>query len=417
MIKKLSMNYYILIGLVSIYQVVLFTGCGNRKADISGSGSPDSNPIRESNHEDLLEGGARGELEIVHLSALKFRSLGIRVDSLPFRALHDLVEANGQLEVPPQDKATVTAILGANVRSIRVIEGDRVRKGQVLASLSHPDLSRLQTDYVKAISRYQYLDQEMSRQKRLYDEQVGSGKLYQETKSEYLAIKAEVRGLAIQLKQLGLNPEKLQEGNIHEFIPVVSPIDGYIEEVLIQIGQYVDPQMEMIRIINPSHIHADLMVFEKDVYKIKEGQNLFFTVESVPGKTLTARIFAVGKQFEQNPKAVHIHAEIEQKENFLIPGMYINGKIQTGGDRVPALPETAIMEEEGRSYIFRAEKYQQGEEIEWRFIPMEVRTGRTEEGWVEIKLLESLPEGTQVAWNQAYYLISEMNKGKTSHRH
>ena len=86
----------------------------------------------------------------LHLSDLKFKSLGIKIDALPTRALSDVVEANGQLEVPPQHEATVTAILGANVTSIKVIEGDKVRKGQILAYLAHPNLSSIQSNYVRA---------------------------------------------------------------------------------------------------------------------------------------------------------------------------------------------------------------------------------------------------------------------------
>ena len=48
-------------------------------------------------------------------------------------------------------------------------------------------------------------------------------------------------------------------------------------------------------IVNTDHIHADLMVFEKDVHKVKKGQDIFFSVQSVPGATLSAKIYSVGK--------------------------------------------------------------------------------------------------------------------------
>ncbi len=364
-------------------------------------------------HEDHAEEGM-GE---VHLSELKFKSLGIKVDTLPKRQISAVVEANGQLEVPPQHEAMVTAILGANVTSIKVIEGDKVKKGQVLAFISHPNLTRLQTDYIRAYSQLQFLEKENQREKRLYEEEIGSGKAYQQTQADYQAMKGEVKGYEAQLKQLSMNVEKVREGDIYQDVPVVSPIDGYIEKVLVQVGQYVEPQTAMFMIVNTEHTHADLMVFEKDVYKVKKGQKITFTVESVPGATLTAKIYSVGKQFEQNPKAVHVHAEIDQKEDFLIPGMYINGKIHTESNAVKALPEEAIIEEEGKPFIFLAEKHEEDGEVEWEFKAVEVRTGLTDEGWVEINLLEPLPKDAQVAWNNAYYLISEMKKSQTSHSH
>ncbi|MFH6983317.1 efflux RND transporter periplasmic adaptor subunit [Marinoscillum luteum] len=383
--------------------VAAFTGCGSK------STNPNSDEKAE-------EGHAEESVGAVHLSQLKFNSLEFKIDTLPLRALSGIVEANGQLEVPPQHEATVTAILGANITSIKVIEGDKVRKGQVLAYLSHPNLSQLQTNYIKAFSRFQYLEKEMQRQKRLYEEEVGSGKVYQETVAEYQGMKGEVKGYEVQLRQLSLNVSKVQTGEIYQNVPVVSPIDGYIEKVKVQIGQFVDPQSEMFMIVNTEHIHADLMVFEKDVSKVKEGQMVSFTVESVPEKRLEAEIYSVGKKFEQNPKAVHVHAEIKNKEDFLIPGMYINGKIHTTGRKVFALPSEAIIEEEGKPYIFIAQP-PEGDESEWKFAPIEIRTGITDEGWLEIKLLEELPEGAKVAWNNAYYLISEMKKGDTEHEH
>ena len=408
-----------------VLMVSVFTGCGSKSAENSGEASHEEHNEGEAGHAGE-EGGHEGEegehseegMAELHLSDMKFESLGIKVDTLPTRALSGVVEANGQLEVPPQHEATVTAILGANVTSIKVIEGDQVNKGKVLAYLSHPNLSKLQTDYVRAYSQLQFLEKENQRQKRLYEEEVGSGKTYQQIQADYQAMKGEVKGYEAQLRQLSLNVEKVQSGDIYQYVPVVSPIDGYIEKVEVQVGQYVDPQTEMFMIVNTDHIHADLMVFEKDVYKVKKGQKVSFTVESVPGNTLTAKIYSVGKQFEQNPKAVHVHAEIKNKEDFLIPGMYINGKIRTGDNNtVRALPESAIIEEEGKPYIFMAEAHEEDGKTEWAFKAIEVRTGITEDGWVEIKLLEPLPDGAQVAWNNAYYLISEMKKSQTSHSH
>ena len=384
--------------------VAAFTGCGSK------STNPNSDEKAE-------EGHAEESVGAVHLSQLKFNSLEFKIDTLPLRALSGVVEANGQLEVPPQHEATVTAILGANITSIKVIEGDKVRKGQVLAYLSHPNLSQLQTNYIKAYSRFQYLEKEMQRQKRLYEEEVGSGKAYQETVAEYQGMKGEVKGYEVQLKQLSLNVSKIQAGEIYQNVPVVSPIGGYIEKVKVQIGQYVDPQAQMFMIVNTDHIHADLMVFEKDVYKVKKGQKISFTITSVPDSQLMAQIYSVGKKFEQNPKAIHVHAEITGKEDFLLPGMYINGRIHTGERPVMALPESAIIEEEGKPFIFTAEVHQEEGKIKWEFKAVEIRTGLIDEGWVEINLLEPLPKGAKVAWNNAYYLISEMKKGETEHEH
>ncbi|MFY0654378.1 MAG: efflux RND transporter periplasmic adaptor subunit [Cyclobacteriaceae bacterium] len=356
--------------------------------------------------------------EKVHFSVQQFESLEMKVDTIPFRNLSTFVEANGQLEVPPQNEATVTAIIGANVTSIKVIEGDKVRKGQALAYISHPDLIQLQTDYVNAWNQFQYLEKEYQRQKKLYSENVGSGKEFQKIQAEYQSMNGSVKGYEAQLRIMGLRVNKVKEGNLYEQVPVTSPIDGYIRLVEVKIGQFVQPQTEMFEIVNIEHIHADLMVFEKDMNKVKKGQKVKFKVESSNNKELEAEIYAVGKAFEQDPKAIHLHAEIENKEGLLIPGMYVRGRIMVDNIEAYALPNKGVVRDGEKYYLFTVEKeVEENGEIEWEFEPIEVAVGNEDDGWVEIKPLKAIEKGTMVAWNNAYYLLAEMKKGETEHEH
>ncbi len=385
-------NIYKYINLVVVAFVM--AACGN------------STEINETEHE---EEGVENE---VFFSDQQFKALGMKVDSLPIRNLTSYVEANGQLEVPPQNEASVTAIIGANVTSIKVIEGDKIRKGQVLAYLSHPDLIKLQTDYVNSWSQLQFLEKEYLRQKRLYEEQVGSGKEFQKIQADYQSMKGLVKGYEAQLRLLGLNAGKIQQSHIYELVPVVSPINGYIRLVQIKTGQYVIPQTEMFQVVNIEHIHADLMVFEKDMHKVKEGQKVKFRVESLPHKELEATIYAVGKAFEQDPKAIHLHAEIKNKAGLLIPGMYVRGRIMVNDVQSYAIPEAGTVQEGDKYFLFTAEPTTKEERLGWEFKPLEVVVGTSDDGWVEIKLLNPLKAGTTVAWNNAYYLLAEMKKGE-----
>ena len=155
------------------------------------------------------------------------------------------------------------------------------------------------------------------------------------------------------------------------------------------------------------------MVFEKDVYKVKKGQKVIFKVQSIPDEELTAEIYSVSKTFEDNPKAVHVHAEIENKKGNLIPGMYIKGKIQFENSKTRALPESAIIKEGDRFYVFSAER----ENEDWSFKPIEVLLGTKDGNWVSVQFPEELEKNTRFAYNNAYYLIAEMKKGEAEHEH
>lgn len=372
-------------------------------------------------HDDASEATINEEshsnTEIVHLSQQQFDALDMHIDTLALRKMDVVVETNGELEVPPQNEASVTAIVGANVDKIMVIEGDKIAKGQVLAYLSHPNLIKIQTDYISEWNKLQYLENEYQRQETLYAQKVGSGKDFQKIKSEYLATKGMAKGYEAQLKQMGLNIEKLRNGDIYESVPVLSPISGNVRLVEVKTGQYVQPETEIFSLVNIDHIHADFMVYEKDIRKVKKGQEIHFSVESEPDREFSAVIYSVGKAFEQNPKAVHIHAEIEEKNAYLLPGMYVRGKIFSESKSVSALPDEAITNEADGSFIFTVEPDSSHGEMEWNFRRVEIRTGRKFDGWTEVKLLQPLKKGIKIAWNNAYYLEAELKKGEAEHSH
>ena len=294
-----------------------------------------------------------------------------------------------------------------------MIEGDKVSKGQVVAYLSHPNIIQMQTNYLNAYSDSNFLKKNYERQQKLYDAGVGSGANFQKAEAEYEASKAMVKGLEAQLRLLNINSSSVQNGTIAQSISLRSPIEGYVQKVEVKTGQYVEPQTELFEIVNTHHVHADLMVFEKDVYKVKKGQKVTFNVQTMQGEELTAEIYSVSKTFEDNPKAVHVHAEIENKKGILIPGMYIQGKIQTENTETLALPESAIVKEGDRFFVFSAEK----ENDNWSFKPVEVLLGAKDGNWIAVQFSEDIKPNTKFAYNNVYYLIAEMKKGEAEHEH
>ena len=386
---------------------IFVTACGNKENHNENDGhSHNEEQNTEVNEE-------HNESEEVMLSQQQFDALKMKVDTLALRNMSGYVEANGTLEVPPQNEAAITTVVGANVVSIEVIAGDKVNKNQGVAYLSHPNIIQAQTDYLNAYSNSNFLKKNYERQQKLYEAGVGSGANFQKAEAEYQASKAMVKGMEAQLRLLNVNTTSVRNGTIAQRIALRSPIEGFVQKVEVKTGQYVEPQTELFDIVNTHHVHADLMVFEKDVYKVKKGQKVNFTVQSIPDAELTAEIYSVSKTFEDNPKAVHVHAEIENKKGNLIPGMYIQGKIQVDNTQTKALPESAIIKEGDRYYVFSVEK----ENDDWSFKPIEVVIGTKDGDWVSIQFIEDIESSTQFAYNNAYYLNAEMKKGEAEHEH
>ncbi|HET8886411.1 MAG TPA: efflux RND transporter periplasmic adaptor subunit [Salinimicrobium sp.] len=385
--------------IISVFAVLLLISCNGNE--------------EKNNPEETQEEEEHAEVEEAMLTQQQFEALGMEIDTLQKRNMIGFVEANGELEVPPQNEANVTTVIGANVAAINVIEGDQIQKGEVLAYITHPDIVKIQTEYLNAVNQLEFLEKEYNRQNRLYEAGVGSGETFQKSEADFKIAQGLVNGLEAQLKLLNLNPARIVNGTIYNRIPVTSPISGAVQKVNVKTGQYVQAQTNMFEIVNTEHVHADLMVFENDVSKVKVGQEVNFTVESLAGKELKAQIISISKTFEQDPKALHVHAEIKNKPKNLIPGMYVRGKIQVNNTKATAFPGSAIAKDADKFFVFTAER----EGKDWSFKPVEVIVKNIAGDWIAVDFMSEIDENTFFAFNNAYYLMAEMKKGEGGHEH
>src|SRR5690625_3627839 len=151
----------------------------------------------------------------VSLTSMQRETIGLELGTLQNRNLTGTVRVTGELELPPQYEADISAIVGGNVSTINVIEGDEVQKGQTLALLEHPDFVQLQVDLQQNSSRLVYLQQEYERQQNLYEQGVGSGKAFQERSEEFSSVKARVEGLKAKMNMVYLNVYSNKEGELY----------------------------------------------------------------------------------------------------------------------------------------------------------------------------------------------------------
>lgn len=352
--------------------------------------------------------------EPLFLTSEQLKILDIDTGKIPVRNMNGFIKVNGKISVPPQNEAVITTSIGANIVSIEVIEGQQVKKGDVLAYISHPDLIQLQTDYLKMYNQLSFLEQDFLRQEKLYNAKVGSGRDYQQAKANYNSAKGLVKGLEGQLLLLGLNASYINKGEIYTKAPLKSTIDGFIEKVGVKTGQFVQPQKELFEIVNTDHIHADLMVFEKDISKVKNGQKVKFLIKSVGNKEFEGHIISVGKSIEDGPKAMHVHAEIDGHFDNLILGMYVNARIIFKEKKEQALPLEAFFRDGDRLFVFSVSKEtEKGVEFE----PLEVLEKENVHGYISFIFKKKQNDTIAVAKSGAYYLMSELKKSEAEHHH
>lgn len=360
---------------------------------------------------ETVEKDAPVKEEGLELTLAQMETVGIELGTIEQKSLDSVVKVNGQLAVPPQNRADVSILSGGIIGHIRVLEGQQVKKGQVLATINNQDMIKIQQDYLVAKSNFSYVEAEYERQKQLKAAGAGIGKSFQSAEAIYHAERSRIGAYESQLKQLGVAVAGLTTQKIISAFPVLSPINGTVGHITANTGAFVQPGTSIMEVVDNSKIHCDLTVFEKDLRQIKVGQKVHFQLTNQENLVITGRINGINKSFEDESKGVVVHAVIDQaKGKNLIPGMYVTALISTGSKLTSAVPLGAVVNSEGKSFIFVVEEGQKGEVF--RFKKTEVKTGIAENGYLQITLLKELPVGVKIVNKGAFYLESKAAGGE-----
>lgn len=417
--------------IVSAFTMISCNSSSKKEMDVSDSTSLNKKQIPEVVDED--------HTETIELTEEQMEAVGIEIGTVESRNLSSVIKASGQLEVPPQNKADVTSLTGGVIKRILVLEGNNVKKGQTVAMIENPEFIKLQQEYLSIKKGHTYTVQEFERQKELKDNDAGTGKIYQQAESNMMAEKARLKGLETQMTQFGINPASVANGSIVTQVPVHAPIGGVVGHIYINVGAYVDVTKSLMDIIDNSNIHCDLLVFEKDLFKVKVGQEVNFILTNQENRQITGQIYGINQSFESENKAVIVHAIIKDAaKNKLIPGMYVSALIKVGSETVTAVPVDAVVKSEGKEYIFivdednkehetgKAEikkeaneekeaqgdkKEEPGTEKKVAFKMVEVITGVSELGYVQITFADKVPEKAKVVTKGAFYILSKTKGG------
>lgn len=335
--KKIKLNIMLI---AAIFAALTITSCGEKGDKAKGSS------------EEAAEEGAAGDgASFLELKDEQIKAAEIEMDSIKTRSISAILKVNGVLDVPPQNLYSINAPYGGFLKSTDLLEGSRVQKGQVIATLQHPDYIQMQQDYMNSVSQLVFLEKDYQRQVTLQNENASAAKTLQKAESEYNSLLATVKGLEAKFEMIGINKDEVKEGKITSTISLRSPISGYVTKVNANIGKYVSSQDVIFEIVNTEHLHVELTVFEKDIDKIRVGQKIRFTLANEPGKERTAHIYLIGRLFDES-RTVRIHGHLDKEDPHLLPGMYINATIDLGEKVEATVPRQSVVMDNGKKYVF-----------------------------------------------------------------
>jgi cobalt-zinc-cadmium efflux system membrane fusion protein len=141
----------------------------------------------------------------VTVGAAQVQAAGIELGTFERQNMTTEVQANGSVEVPPQNRVSITAVLGGYVQTINILPGQHVAVGTVVATLRSPEYLTLQQTYLQSKARVRFLSEELERQRILDVEDVGAKRKLQQARADYATEQATLRTTAAQLRLLGIS--------------------------------------------------------------------------------------------------------------------------------------------------------------------------------------------------------------------
>lgn len=370
----------------------------------------------------------------------QIKSIGIEIGGIEEKQLTASIRANGALRVPNQNKASVNSLYAGIVKSLLIQPGNIVKKGQVIAMIANPDFIQSQEEYLSILPRIVLAEQEYNRQKELNAGNAGALKNLQAAESSLRAMQTRRSALEQQIRLMGINPSSLENGKLVSVLSLRAPISGIVSNVSVKIGSYIDLNTPVADIVDNSQLHLDLFVYEKDLPRLRDNQSIHFTLTNNPGKEYDAEIYSLGSTFEDESKAVSVHATVKGDKTGLIDGMNITALISLDKITTPAVPNDAIVTYQGQDYIFmvtdpHAEKEytekkdgeaNQHDHIEGKkeirggitFEKVPVAKGTSEVGYTQITVLKTIPANAQIVTKGAFFVLAKItNSGEGEHGH
>ena len=381
---------FILVAALTVITFVGFSFLSQSKAETSES---------ENQEEEI-------DFQNIPLSEKQVKAVDLKMGEAQEREMDAMLHVNGSLVLRAQDMGNVSSLMGGIVKNVYVKEGQMVSRGQVVATIENTDVVTLQREYYTAYKESEMARLELDRQKTLASAGAGIKKTLQMSEKNYKVAQANLLGTGRQLQQMGISTKEVAKGKFTTVFPLRAPISGTVSDMQASLGSYADMQTPLMKIRNNHAVECDLNVFEKDIAKVKVGDQVLVSLTNQPGVNVSGRVYGMNQYLNKGTKSVAVHVKLDAKRGAkLFEGMYVSGQIATGRQLCMTLPDKAIVSADGKQYVL-ALNQQHSKGGTYSFSRHEVTTGVSNNGYTEVALCKHLKKGQKIVTDNAFYLAS-----------
>lgn len=280
---------------------------------------------------------------------VKERAVNVRVWTTENRSLRPFVESIGTLN--PYDMVTISSELDGILKSIHVDEGSSITRGQLIAEIKETDYQLAVEQAAAALKQAEAAlanaKLEHQRKESLYKEELVTKQQFDDIVARLALAQGDVERAKAGLD---LAKEKLTKTKIH------APMAGSVKEKKVTAGDYIRNGMFLVSVIRTDLLKLSFSVSEKDVGRLRMGQDLAFAVDAFPGREFRGQVKTIYPSLEEKTRSLQVEAVVANTDRSLKPGLFARVTLYTGPARGAIVaPITALLYDNSATKLFVVE--------------------------------------------------------------
>jgi cobalt-zinc-cadmium efflux system membrane fusion protein len=352
------------------------------------------------------------------------QSHAIETETVTPQPIAGTILATGKVLVSENRVAIIGPVHEGRLVRLYAGQGSKVKKGQKLADLESADIDQAEADYLKGLADYdnarrtsvaevKLAQATYDRTKMLYEKTITAGKNLQAAEHDLEVAKASAESSVSSTKAaltaarrhlliLGLKDSAIDalasKPDLAAVFSLTSPIEGIVVERNATIGATVGTDANLFKIIDLSTVWIDANVFEKDLERVKLGQEVKVSVPAFPGSSFSGRVILVSSVVDPDTRTVKVRTEVPNRDGRLKPDMFANVEIITDLHRTAiSIPQSALLNDGGHTVVFVAA----GNGYEKRVVTAGIQSGD------RVEILDGLQAGDKVVVKGNYLLLQQ----------
>lgn len=265
----------------------------------------------------------------IRMSPTAMQLASIQTQRVTKKTAHKTVRLDGKVEADEREVYSQSSHVPGRIEQLTInFTGQYVKKGSPVAYVYSPDLATAQEELFEAQAIKET-------QPALYKAS------YEKLKNWKLA--------DAQIKNI------LDSGEPQEQFPVLADVSGYVTDKLVNMGDYIKRGQAIYKIADLSSIWILFDVYESDIPWIEEGNEVTFTVSSLPGETFSGKIDYIDPVINPKTRVAKARVEVNNSNLKLKPEMFVSGEVEAGlsnEEENIVVPQSAVMWTGKRSVVY-----------------------------------------------------------------